>query len=119
MEDCHRQTDPHGKLDCVCENSLELYLSPPGRSPTLVRTVFVFVNLMDAIFILRPNMCQGDFEISPQVERVSLRVLHGLLRAGFGVAGLLEIQRSVVRPAGVKDAQVVPCGALDSVPGTG
>jgi hypothetical protein len=48
--------------------------------------------------MLRDYIDEGDFIICPQAElRVSLRVIRGLLRAGFTVAGLLEIHSEVLR----------------------
>jgi hypothetical protein len=89
-----------GTVEHWQERTLDIYLSPPGRyvqpgSPSAVRKRQINGKYR---MMLRDYIAEGNFIICPQAElRVSLRVLRGLMRAGFTVAGLLEIHSEVVR----------------------
>lgn len=95
-----REQDDDSTVEHWREKTLDIYLSPPGRhvqpgSPSAVR-----IRQFNGKFrmMLRDYIDEGNFIICPQAElRVSLRVLRGLLRAGFTVAGLLEIHSEVLR----------------------
>jgi hypothetical protein len=82
------------------EKTLDIYLSPPGRHVQPGSASAVRIRQFNGKFrmMLRDYIDEGNFIICPQAElRVSLRVLRGLLRAGFTVAGLLEIHSEVLR----------------------
>ena len=95
-----RAQDVDDTMEHWQERTLDIYLSPPGRyvqpgSPSAVR-----IRQFNGKFrmMLRDYIDEGNFIICPQAElRVSLRVLRGLMRAGFTVAGLLEIHSEVLR----------------------
>ena len=99
------------------ERTTDVYLSPPGRPhvqpghPSAVR-----IRQFNGKYrmMLRNYIDEGDFIVCPAAElRVSLRQIRGLLRAGFTVAGLLEIHSEVVR---VPDGLTV---SVDTLPQMG
>eukprot|EP01043_Picozoa_sp_COSAG02_P061530 COSAG02_NODE_8291_length_2630_cov_1.706835_2_plen_345_part_00 len=89
-----------GTVEHWREKTLDIYLSPPGRHVQPGSASAVRIRQFNGKFrmMLRDYVDEGNFIICPQAElRVSLRVLRGLMRAGFTVCGLLEIHSEVLR----------------------
>ena len=81
------------------ENSLDVYLSPPGVKCKLngrCLRVRQFNGRLKVMF--REYVTDGNFIISPRVDLdVSIKTIRGLLNLGYRVAALMEVETEVIR----------------------